>query len=337
LRSEDYSKGKKVDGKIHHSHLFVTGIDGIISGNIFAYWCQYCHEKKPLEGQEDKRFVTGPLIWVKENPAYQDVDGGYKRTMITGSFNPLPADDWEENVYIQNENSNQNKTFNCNECGNSFASSNQLNKHTRENHFNQNQPTVKFSSPPIKPTEPEASPYRKPLEPTYMSKSFGDDISLSSFGVQPGQSLSTYSPSKYFTNSNENTNQSTYSSTSSSYYHSATSSSSYVPTPRADFVQNSYNSYSGAYQSPRSHHGGSRSTAAPWQGKEMNTITKCLLLAGLLYREKRIDDQQKGKLKDMIITNQTQIITAAIDAYDLCDDFEDLVDTIQRLTKREIY
>lgn len=87
-----------------HRHLFITGIDQVISGGHF--WCDFCNQKMEMlpdsaqrDDKEWQNFVPKKVIWVTESPAYQDYDNGYKRKMITGSFNPILDEPWDSGVY----------------------------------------------------------------------------------------------------------------------------------------------------------------------------------------------------------------------------------------------
>eukprot|EP01128_Nolandella_sp_AFSM9_P004727 TRINITY_DN2170_c0_g2_i1.p1 TRINITY_DN2170_c0_g2~~TRINITY_DN2170_c0_g2_i1.p1 ORF type:complete len:809 (-),score=217.66 TRINITY_DN2170_c0_g2_i1:6-2393(-) len=57
----------------------------------------------------DQKDVQQPIEWIKENPAYQDFDNGYKRLM-TGSFEPVVDDNWEKGTYVDPINTSQYNT-----------------------------------------------------------------------------------------------------------------------------------------------------------------------------------------------------------------------------------
>eukprot|EP01090_Pellita_catalonica_P000570 TRINITY_DN10390_c0_g1_i2.p1 TRINITY_DN10390_c0_g1~~TRINITY_DN10390_c0_g1_i2.p1 ORF type:complete len:665 (-),score=119.73 TRINITY_DN10390_c0_g1_i2:35-2029(-) len=88
-----------------HRHLFVTGIDQVISGGHF--WCDFCNEKmqmlpdgEKLDDPAWKNFVPKKVIWIRKSPAYQDSDNGFRRRLITGSFNPILDEEWDKNCYL---------------------------------------------------------------------------------------------------------------------------------------------------------------------------------------------------------------------------------------------
>jgi len=72
-----------------YNHLFTSNAEKLQTGN-FSVW------KRSLDGIDVQR----PIEWIKDNPAYQDFDNGFRRLM-TGSFEPACADNWEEGVYLQ--------------------------------------------------------------------------------------------------------------------------------------------------------------------------------------------------------------------------------------------
>jgi len=99
---EEKERQKEKEG---HRHLFITGIDQIISGTGH-FWCDLCNEKKEMLPEKEilddpawANFVPQKVVWTTESPAYQDFDHGYRRRLITGSFSPALDQDWEKDCY----------------------------------------------------------------------------------------------------------------------------------------------------------------------------------------------------------------------------------------------
>jgi hypothetical protein len=50
------------------------------------FWCRICKSKMYLDDEDTTgRYVKKPIEWIKESPAYQDIDNGFRRLM-TGSI-----------------------------------------------------------------------------------------------------------------------------------------------------------------------------------------------------------------------------------------------------------
>eukprot|EP01127_Copromyxa_protea_P013859 TRINITY_DN376_c0_g1_i1.p1 TRINITY_DN376_c0_g1~~TRINITY_DN376_c0_g1_i1.p1 ORF type:complete len:888 (+),score=171.53 TRINITY_DN376_c0_g1_i1:42-2666(+) len=81
--TDDQSKKDKA-----YNHMFTNNAAGLLAGD-FETW------KRSLDSKE----VKHPLEWIKDNPAYQDFDNGFKRLM-TGSFEPVVDENWENSVYL---------------------------------------------------------------------------------------------------------------------------------------------------------------------------------------------------------------------------------------------
>lgn len=85
-----------------HQHLFVTGIDGVLGGHSF--WCRLCHKRQDeqrVSGSSAGAYLKGqPLEWVKEGPSYQDYEKGFRRKLLSGSFFPVQAADFNGGVYL---------------------------------------------------------------------------------------------------------------------------------------------------------------------------------------------------------------------------------------------
>lgn len=98
----NYRRAKKegvdVKQKKHH-HMFITGIDQAIVGGSF--WCRLCQKKMFLDEDDSTgKYVKKPIEWIKNNPAYQDIDNGFTRSLMTGAFNlPIEAN-WELGAYV---------------------------------------------------------------------------------------------------------------------------------------------------------------------------------------------------------------------------------------------
>eukprot|EP01087_Luapelamoeba_hula_P016105 TRINITY_DN4921_c0_g1_i2.p1 TRINITY_DN4921_c0_g1~~TRINITY_DN4921_c0_g1_i2.p1 ORF type:complete len:694 (-),score=127.78 TRINITY_DN4921_c0_g1_i2:30-2111(-) len=76
-----------------HKHLFVPGLDDMIKGD---FWCDECKATQQLPDESDEDFVPRRIVWLKEAPAYQDIDKGFTRKLMTGSFK-VPLDtNWRE-------------------------------------------------------------------------------------------------------------------------------------------------------------------------------------------------------------------------------------------------
>lgn len=98
----NYRRAKKegvdVKQKKHH-HMFITGIDQAIVGGSF--WCRLCQKKMFLdENDTTGKYVKRPIEWIQNNPAYQDIDNGFKRALMTGAFNLPIEENWELGAYV---------------------------------------------------------------------------------------------------------------------------------------------------------------------------------------------------------------------------------------------
>eukprot|EP01112_Ceratiomyxa_fruticulosa_P018058 TRINITY_DN5726_c0_g1_i2.p1 TRINITY_DN5726_c0_g1~~TRINITY_DN5726_c0_g1_i2.p1 ORF type:complete len:905 (-),score=210.35 TRINITY_DN5726_c0_g1_i2:202-2916(-) len=91
-----------------HKHLYVSGLESVINGAspaLSAGWCKLCQAKKPLEADESGRCIDSePLKWAKDNPSYQDLDRGFRRSLMTGSFHPVIEENFWKDVYPQAPN-----------------------------------------------------------------------------------------------------------------------------------------------------------------------------------------------------------------------------------------
>eukprot|EP00008_Paramoeba_atlantica_P011906 CAMPEP_0201501246 /NCGR_PEP_ID=MMETSP0151_2-20130828/83485_1 /ASSEMBLY_ACC=CAM_ASM_000257 /TAXON_ID=200890 /ORGANISM="Paramoeba atlantica, Strain 621/1 / CCAP 1560/9" /LENGTH=676 /DNA_ID=CAMNT_0047894737 /DNA_START=43 /DNA_END=2073 /DNA_ORIENTATION=- len=84
---------RKQANKSDHSHVVVLGVDGILNGT--ASWCSECRRGvPPSSGSKPDDFVRGPVSWLRENPGRQG-----DSNLLTGSFHPLSAQDWETDAY----------------------------------------------------------------------------------------------------------------------------------------------------------------------------------------------------------------------------------------------
>eukprot|EP01121_Diplochlamys_sp_Union-15-3_P004173 TRINITY_DN1416_c0_g1_i7.p1 TRINITY_DN1416_c0_g1~~TRINITY_DN1416_c0_g1_i7.p1 ORF type:complete len:801 (+),score=218.27 TRINITY_DN1416_c0_g1_i7:736-3138(+) len=93
------------EGPQKHKHIFITGIDEAIGGSS-SFWCKVCQRRLYLDdADESGKFVKRPIEWVKRNPAYQDYDNGFRRSLMTGSFYPVVDENWEKGVYDASEES----------------------------------------------------------------------------------------------------------------------------------------------------------------------------------------------------------------------------------------
>lgn len=84
-----YIQMKKAPGTQQHNHIFVSGLQGVLSG--VSSTCQLC-KISPVASYSntDDGFVRGPLNWLTENPG---------RQLLTGSFHPVDDQNWDAGVY----------------------------------------------------------------------------------------------------------------------------------------------------------------------------------------------------------------------------------------------
>eukprot|EP01114_Cavostelium_apophysatum_P011331 TRINITY_DN2554_c0_g1_i1.p1 TRINITY_DN2554_c0_g1~~TRINITY_DN2554_c0_g1_i1.p1 ORF type:complete len:745 (+),score=183.66 TRINITY_DN2554_c0_g1_i1:494-2728(+) len=354
--------------KSYHRHMFVTGIEGVLTGNINAFWCQHCAEQKPVDAStNDFKFVNGPLQWIKDNPAYQDVDHGFRRSLMTGSFT-LPEGDWEKDVYNNDPNTGKKEEHSCRVCSKTFASNNQLFRHLREEGHLGDETNVHSTTASIQ-TQPSLSftvPAQQKAKP-YIGVQPGVFSSSSISFPQSSQSYNNDSPTKQL-------------ASSSDYHASNTASIPKDSTPKSPAVSFSnpsvsftaspvkynaptetfggptgntglnYSSSLAAFQHPSllestsrraadaatsyaipsNRNYGTRLERLPWEGKQVSSMTKSFLLVSLLFREGFIDSHQKEKLKDLVIGG-SNVITAALEAFEINDDFDELADTMKRI------
>jgi len=160
---------KKNESEWTHTHLFVSGIDGILTGQNKHFWCSLCRKTRQDNDRSYTSFLSDKLQWETKRVVYQDIDGDFERMLITGSFF-LPTKEWEKDVYSDLSKSTSkpspstSKTFRCEICGQVFVSQNQYFKHQRDNsHYNQ--PGTGLLTQPV-PTS-----YVQPFTPTVFSSS----------------------------------------------------------------------------------------------------------------------------------------------------------------------
>lgn len=90
-------------GPFQHKHIFVTGIDAIVSGPIgHEAWCIHCREKSArlVAPPGDVKSVPQALEWVKDAPAMQDLENGRQRALMIGSFFPVIELNWTKDCYL---------------------------------------------------------------------------------------------------------------------------------------------------------------------------------------------------------------------------------------------
>ncbi|KAH3732670.1 ankyrin repeat protein [Pelomyxa schiedti] len=159
--------GPKMKSKLNveHRHCFVAGIEDVIAGHANMYWCNLCKTKTPLSGEENGKYISGPLTWVSQGNVYQDCDKGFRRT-LHGSWHPVLEVPFDENIYLKDgqrsslsphplqhinqpdgtasfpivqtqsaTQSNLKQTFMCQTCSAIMPTQNALNLHEREAHL----------------------------------------------------------------------------------------------------------------------------------------------------------------------------------------------------------
>jgi len=57
-------------------------------------------KKRTIVFEAEDTTMTGPLVWLKNVPAYQDYDNGFVRHLLTSSFEPVNTN-FEEGVYLE--------------------------------------------------------------------------------------------------------------------------------------------------------------------------------------------------------------------------------------------
>lgn len=82
-----------------HNHLFITGIDELIHGFVpqltdrtktnyiplRQFWCDQCQRNLQLADENTPgNYVSTRITWVTKCPAYQDIDKGFKRELMSG-------------------------------------------------------------------------------------------------------------------------------------------------------------------------------------------------------------------------------------------------------------
>jgi hypothetical protein len=74
-----------------HRHVFVSGLDGVLQGT--SCWCTRCKNgdtPQQRHADRDATTVQGPIQWATADTA---------QPLLTGSFNPVRADDWDTDAY----------------------------------------------------------------------------------------------------------------------------------------------------------------------------------------------------------------------------------------------
>lgn len=83
-----------------HKHLFVSGIDGVITGKMDHFWCYMCRKARGQGDEGVGHFLVEPIVWENFRVVYQDLEGNYERKLVTGSFHDPIERDWEKGVYL---------------------------------------------------------------------------------------------------------------------------------------------------------------------------------------------------------------------------------------------
>jgi hypothetical protein len=86
-----------------------------------------------------------------------------------------------------------------------------------------------------------------------------------------------------------------------------------------------------ASQGPIAHGTGSGVLASKDEG-EAKPSTKLLLLVALLFKQNRLSQDERGKLKDLIIV-RNDMVFAALEVFELDQDLDELVDTLKRVCR----
>jgi hypothetical protein len=74
------------------------------------------------------------------------------------------------------------------------------------------------------------------------------------------------------------------------------------------------------------------SSLQPRDDVEAKPTTKILLLLALLYKQGRLTADERGKLKDMVITRH-EAVFAGLEVFELDQDLDELVDTLKRICR----
>jgi len=74
-------------------------------------------------------------------------------------------------------------------------------------------------------------------------------------------------------------------------------------------------------------------SSAP-QGTQSST-TKLLLLIALTFKQGRISNEEKGRLKDLTL-RKDGLVLAALEVFEIDQDLEEFVDTVKRICKLDI-
>ncbi|ELR03620.1 hypothetical protein VC83_09335 [Pseudogymnoascus destructans] len=92
LLNSEWNRPKEREVELHrHPCFFGTAED------VLGDCCGFCpvpktDEEIEIAEEESKTYITGPLIFVKDDPGRQEI----------GSFNPITTDDWTEMAYVGN-------------------------------------------------------------------------------------------------------------------------------------------------------------------------------------------------------------------------------------------
>jgi len=213
--------------------------------------------------------------------------------------------------------------FSCSVCSMTFNSQNLLRKHVRDTgHFDTSVSNNQVVNPPIPQTTPSTFyvPATKTTAPVVQKKEsvemfnppavdpFVND--LSAFGLQPGSSSpSSFSYGQYATPPVRDTSSvpPSYGSPYRPSSHAATTSTAYTTTSHSTSSQ-------------------------PQQYDDMNTAARALYLISRCFKEGHISENDRRKLKELFIKG-SEIITAAVEVYDIDRDLNELFDTLKRVAQ----
>eukprot|EP01105_Mastigella_eilhardi_P009638 TRINITY_DN226_c0_g1_i1.p1 TRINITY_DN226_c0_g1~~TRINITY_DN226_c0_g1_i1.p1 ORF type:complete len:785 (-),score=192.29 TRINITY_DN226_c0_g1_i1:110-2389(-) len=345
--------------KLEHKHCFVTGIEGVFAGQANSFWCRLCKAKKPLEGDEQGRFVTGPLRWVKDHNVYQDFDHGFRRA-LHGSWHPILETNYDQGVYMSGGQAAPlpsplqhteggapaappalssfarapESIIMCPSCSMTFTSNNELSWHQREKHR---------ANPFATELQPGSSLFGSTKQATAPRPSFNVTSVPTSHSVWPEQATAT-STGPFGTTSTKVPNPFSFpaaaapaqlfgSAAPAHLFGSAAPAQLFGSAAPALLFRPAIPSPFGFGLQQASNVVAPELRAA--LGKLTDKVSRLLFLVAHLAKLNMLTAEEKGKLKDLLLNNRASMMCMALEVFEVDQDLDDFTDTLKVIARKQ--
>jgi len=116
-----------------------------------------------------------------------------------------------------------------------------------------------------------------------------------------------------------------------SLQHSEQPGSRYI-SDRSDHFSITTTSNSNSNTSTWIHTQSSRPEVSISRDKQISRMAKCFLIISKAFSEGKIDITHKSQLKDLLITGQSETMYAAVEAFEVNNDWNDLIETFVQIS-----